>query len=260
MVGTRKRATFFDLPGDVRLRIYRHALPAPSVYTLDFPVRRTPFDRIPSEYRRFGSEPWPVTNLLKVSYLVHCEAVPLVYSLNMFLTRLNRENSEMRIYTWSKRVLSSLRFLSIQLTTCTFVDKFTEPDGPSREPLRADGPHTDDILRPWEHIVFLLRDTLPPDSMTLFLSCDCQDVAMAQRVLHPLHKLPRLRDCTIRLSPTKSDTFCRLAQTVARQITGLPPRGPPRPFRLMDLPAEIRSAVLEYTDLVTPMREVSWNP
>ncbi|KAF2224326.1 hypothetical protein BDZ85DRAFT_260779 [Elsinoe ampelina] len=48
--------------------------------------------------------------------------------------------------------------------------------------------------------------------------------------------------------------------TAVLDETMLPRTSIDQPFRFLDLPAEIRYTILSFTDLVTPRREVTWNP
>ena len=78
---------------------------------------------------------------------------------------------------------------------------------------------------------------------------------------------PVLAGCSIRLSHRKDPRLQKLAEKAVATTTG---SGPPVMHKggthtlsypsFMDLPPELRLHILTYTDLVTPFREVEWNP
>ncbi|TVY87470.1 hypothetical protein LAWI1_G007869, partial [Lachnellula willkommii] len=71
-----------------------------------------------------------------------------------------------------------------------------------------------------------------------------------------------LAECSIRLNRLHHPLLQELAVEIAAQSKGskFPPKDNNSPFRFMDLPPECRLRILEHTDLVTPLREVEWNP
>lgn len=75
-------------------------------------------------------------------------------------------------------------------------------------------------------------------------------------------RLPTLTSCNIRLGRDCNfalrDLFCKAAAQAMRQ--SMEDKSSRKPFRLLDLPPELQSQILEYTDLVAPRCEVTWNP
>ena len=78
--------------------------------------------------------------------------------------------------------------------------------------------------------------------------------------MDPILNLARLRRCVVRLGHDPDPTLEKLAEETAIRATGHQLEESGLPFRFLDLPREIRTQVLQYTDLVTPINEVMWNP
>lgn len=105
--------------------------------------------------------------------------------------------------------------------------------------------------------------------MTLHFICDVADATTGIEVLRPfLHgSPPSLAACSIRLSH-QGDKQLRDLACAAVKATTSKRNGDTSPcdriacshFRFLDLPPEIRERILCYTNLVTPFREVEWNP
>ena len=79
-----------------------------------------------------------------------------------------------------------------------------------------------------------------------------------------LPSTPTLADCSIRLSGQPDPLLRDLAQEVATQAMGYQHCSSlsqtQSAFRFLDLPRELCLQILEYTDLVTPLCEVKWDP
>lgn len=81
-------------------------------------------------------------------------------------------------------------------------------------------------------------------------------------IIQPLLESPgALAKCEIRLNAGKIDFRCALAKDTSCRATGRFVDPAPRNggFRFFDLPKELRRHILEYTDLVTPYRQVVWD-
>lgn len=130
------------------------------------------------------------------------------------------------------------------------------------------------LLADWESMVDHLSSRISPGVLDLSVVCDVlyEDIDTAKRVVAPLARLPLLKDCHLRLSNLRTPELSSLAQDAARKACGLsyPQVSEPGSYshvtssapllgsRLMELPPELRLYVLEYTDLVTPWKEVTW--
>lgn len=85
---------------------------------------------------------------------------------------------------------------------------------------------------------------------------------MGKRVAAPFQLPPRLRDCRIRRSDAPDPQLQKLAKDAilqARRITTAHSKQPSTGTTFVTLPRELRLRILEYTDLITPWREVSWS-
>ena len=99
-------------------------------------------------------------------------------------------------------------------------------------------------------------------NLELYLISYVHDYETALRILHPIIKFAKFKRCAIRLSPNRDLALEQLAEaTASRAIGGQQSEESSNPrLRFLDLPLGIRDQVLQYTDIVTPMKEVMWNP
>ncbi|KAK4032843.1 hypothetical protein C8A01DRAFT_40693 [Parachaetomium inaequale] len=103
--------------------------------------------------------------------------------------------------------------------------------------------------------------------LDLGLVCDIDPqheraLEVARSVITPLTLIPRLRDLYIRLCKTIDPRLQRVAQDAVSQVLRIPAAPysrPPTRTTLTSLPRELRLRILEYTDLITPSREVTWS-
>jgi hypothetical protein len=131
------------------------------------------------------------------------------------------------------------------------------------------------VLRNWHRVwTENVRPNLQPANLQLDFSCDVADVETGQLALEPFlaEIRPYLARCNIRLARRKIEALRRIARSaVERVVCPAEPSkielGPPiqqlrrqkTPTSFMDLPAEIRQHIFEYTDLVVPDSEVEWS-
>ncbi|CAN8096649.1 unnamed protein product [Discula destructiva] len=127
-----------------------------------------------------------------------------------------------------------------------------------------------------------LSSYISPESLELSVVCDVHhgDAEAAMHAVEPMGLLPALRKCHVRLSRKFTPQLFQIAQDTvlqARRISKPPlpadlpdARAPVQPertarsklkieSRLLALPRELRFRILEYTDLVTPWKEVDWS-
>lgn len=99
------------------------------------------------------------------------------------------------------------------------------------------------------------------------------------RIVEPMSLFPALRNCHIRLSRKFTPQLYQIARDTVLQARGIakpllpahisgtsaPVKPEKAPFsepqvesRLLALPRELRFRILEYTDLITPWKEVDW--
>ena len=114
-----------------------------------------------------------------------------------------------------------------------------------------------------------------PGRLALSLVCDIDPqhplaLDLANSIVAPFRlRSPTqsyLKECRIRLAKTPDTRFYQLAQDAALHACGLPtsthfskPPRSPAATTLASLPRELRIRILEYTDLVTPRRQVMWS-
>ena len=72
--------------------------------------------------------------------------------------------------------------------------------------------------------------------------------------------MPTLASCAIRLGRTPDPLIRQLTRTTAMRAMAHPSYQPESPFRIMDLPGELRRQTFEFTDLVNLLCETEWSP
>ncbi|KAG8165467.1 hypothetical protein KVR01_004019 [Diaporthe batatas] len=195
--------------------------------------------------------------------------------------------------------LASLRHLKIVLSEaschprkqglskgqcCDYVDLQRDPCIPrlhpcgQHEPVGHDGPLKDSnatqtVLAEWQSTVESLSGRgVSLASLELSLVCDVQphQPEIARLAVAPLASLAPLKDCHIRLCREHSTQIQEIADDAVLKARGISaatqsrtalkaPGASGSPSRLLALPRELRLRILEYTDLITPWREVTWN-
>lgn len=147
------------------------------------------------------------------------------------------------------------------------------------EPLRDVQPLAKELLMDWALTVNYLSSAIGSGKLELCVVCDVdpEDIDTAKLVVEPLSRLPQLKDCHLRLSRISTPELNSLTRHTALQLRGLrwpqempaprPSHEPSQPTRcetytgsrLLNLPVELRFRILEYTDLITPWKEVTWS-
>jgi hypothetical protein len=130
-------------------------------------------------------------------------------------------------------------------------------------PLRSSDSIAGPMLDEWLQTANYLSSGIIPGTLRLSLVCDVDEeeagMDAATRAVAPLSLLPELRDCDLRLCKSPSPELTRIARNAALQACRRPEPPPSSSsLRLLSLPRELRLRILEYTDLVTPWREVTW--
>ncbi|KAK4149911.1 hypothetical protein C8A00DRAFT_46578 [Chaetomidium leptoderma] len=134
-------------------------------------------------------------------------------------------------------------------------------------PLDGSGSLAQAVLVEWHATAaYHLASYIVPGQLELAFVCDVrhEDVETANLVLDSLRLLPRLKNCHIRLCGTRGSRLQHLAQEAALRARGIASLESPAPSRsfspyLVNLPRELRLRILEYTDLVTPYKQVLWS-
>lgn len=146
-------------------------------------------------------------------------------------------------------------------------------------PIKGNQPLAWVLLADWSSTVDYLSRGIAAKQLELCVVCDvdAKDTTTAKRVIEPLSRLPQLKDCHLRLSRTPTPELNEITRRTALQLRGLywpqempasqpyhEPLEPPHReayagSRLLELPRELRFRILEYTDLITSWKEVTWN-
>ncbi|KAK3991478.1 hypothetical protein QBC44DRAFT_392996 [Cladorrhinum sp. PSN332] len=105
---------------------------------------------------------------------------------------------------------------------------------------------------------------ITPGRLALFLMCDVyyQDDEAARLALAPLSLLPPLKEYHVRIGEKPIPHLQKLVREAVIKALGGVPTGPTvtPPFsRFLRLPRELRLRILSFTDLVTPIKQVSWD-
>ncbi|TVY16627.1 hypothetical protein LARI1_G005821 [Lachnellula arida] len=100
---------------------------------------------------------------------------------------------------------------------------------------------------------------MKPSTLRFSLICDSANIETAERVIKPFRTAPNFADFRIRLSLERNGSLQQLANEISMRSMGYRYPSSQLPFRYLDLPLEIRFKILEYTDLVTPLRQVEWS-
>ena len=110
----------------------------------------------------------------------------------------------------------------------------------------------------WRKACSHLAKYMRPASLQLGFVCDVDGIETARRVLEPMHQLPVLAGCSIRLSPRFSRELQDLADQTTSQLTKKDlDCAKSRSDR--HIPHDIQTLILEYTDLVAP-QDLQWSP
>ena len=123
------------------------------------------------------------------------------------------------------------------------------------------------VLDEWQAAATYMSPHISAGQLQFSLVCDIDydqkdSTDVAKHVVAPLQLLPRLKNCSVRLCATPIRPLRWLAQDAALQARGITnPYYNPNPARttLTTLPRELRVRILEYTDLITPYKEVMWS-
>ncbi|KAH6623368.1 hypothetical protein F5144DRAFT_595550 [Chaetomium tenue] len=128
---------------------------------------------------------------------------------------------------------------------------------------------TNSILTEWNAAATRLLSHIAPGRLALSVVCDIdpehpQALDIGNSVVAPIRLLPpsHLKECRVRLAKTLDGRLQQLAEDTVSYACGITTMSlePPSSMAttLATLPRELRIRILEYTDLVTPRRQVIW--
>lgn len=257
--------SFLDLPSEIRHRIYKAAGLVVGM-NLRLTPRRDDTINLRLTPRRddtgyFGFQPSAeslciTSNLLQTCKAIIPEVASLVYSQNTLVVVHEHVRFGLEfLRCLSPQQCSALTNLVVQLHLEAPVlgDDFTE--------LEPTPPLDSALVASWQAAARHILSHTRPQTLNLRLFCDTGVGDTTAAVLQPLRDFPGvLKDCELQLHHEKNNNQARaLAFDAATRAKGFDPDLRAQPFRFFDLPAEIRRRILEYSDLVTPFKEVYWS-
>ena len=208
-------------------------------------------------------------NLLLTCRTVYAEVSLYLYSSNRFLIHYKGSKGLQILRNLRPSSLASLTDLTLHLnvTSCPpggVCFKAHSGGGQicrgQNTPLRASSHECRALLSDWQTTFKYMTAHLTASQLRFHLVCDVEDLETAHQVVKPLTSTRLLADCAIRLARQPDSRIQRLARETAMRATGNFQKQSASSFRYLDLPPELRQKILEYTNLVTPLREVEWNP
>ncbi len=213
-------------------------------------------------------------SLLFICRTIYTELSHIIYSENNIIVQhSSREEGFQAVRNLTTVSTSALRSLTVHLNgdpCCLYgccgrhmdVLKISCPNRGCKESLANFGHYDQKLLEDWLRTLDYITANVKPFSLEMYLISDVHDHETALQIVHPIIKFAKFKRCVIRLCHDRDSALERLAEATALRAIGgqqLHESSPPR-LSFLDLPREIRNQVLQYTDLVTPMKEVMWNP
>ncbi|KAI8628976.1 hypothetical protein F5Y19DRAFT_103449 [Xylariaceae sp. FL1651] len=249
------RRTFLDLPANIRQRIYEEAgltthcnILLGRFYGFGVGDCKAMDTDVPVSDERVQI----TTNLLITCKVVHDEVSTLILSHNKIIVGWPRMREGLDLLQrLPPGLCAKLRDLSVLFLT-NYNIHFP--------------PHVPDHVV-WNHAVLMWQSAASRllsysqhRTLTLNLICDTGDSKSTSDVLQPLLDHPGvLKDLKLRLYPERQSNLTKLALEVATTILAKRSEIITNAFPFSHLPVEIRWKILEYTDLVTPLKEIYWN-
>lgn len=123
-------------------------------------------------------------------------------------------------------------------------------------PLECRSRYNVELFYAWRSAIQHIASCINPGTLELAVYCNVFSPEAIRLCLEVLSCMPRLSECFIMFLPGARGAMLEYAQTMAAELTGR--LGGRFTFpHFFDLPKEIQLAILEYTDLVTPIRDVA---
>ena len=256
--------SFLCLPPAIRLQIYSLA---GLVEDDDIDLNQRP-----------GADVWPwpfaddfhfTFNLLLTCRTIYTEASSIVYTTNRFFIRYRDSQNLQALRNLTPSSLSSLAYLTVHLniTSCAISESCSNVQPATvrtryryDKPLRFSSRQSQTTLREWQSTARYVIAHVQPFNFQLHLVCDVENLEAAALAIEPLSGTQELLNCAIRLCQQPDPLIQDLARRAATRAMGRCLDQLDSPFPFLTLPPELRCKVLEYTDLVTPLCEVEWNP
>ena len=208
---------------------------------------------------------WPVLRLMLVCRTMYQDICAIVYSQSHFTISRNAPGGLSGLFNLGPLALASMTSLTVVFNSCQadcqengencFYDCQDCMDwirSNARKPLSLTIARNDQTtMREWRNFCNHVAQSIETSRLRLCLICDVDSYGTAEKYMEPMHHLPLLSACSIRLS-TKSNTDLRqLAESTTLKLTGRSNSGSV-PSQLSYLPVEIQMQILQHTDLVAP--------
>ncbi|KAH7390653.1 hypothetical protein BKA66DRAFT_41298 [Pyrenochaeta sp. MPI-SDFR-AT-0127] len=221
-------------------------------------------------------------SMLLTSKQIHREVEAFTYAGAVFRVCLGQPLGFARLWRMSDNALCNLGSLTIRLDTPKTVvwdDAWPRlPTPPACIDLSTACGRI--VLKRWKLTLEGLVRSIRPGQLRLRVIFYAKTMGDATAIIEPMMQLPRLKDCGIcaeicgqtcwwrprvhtwQYEPpqerNKDTEISRFIENSIRSLTLVYHRDI-TPFRYLDLPQELRFAILEYTDLVSPFA-VQWRP
>ncbi|KAI1809247.1 hypothetical protein GGS20DRAFT_572790 [Poronia punctata] len=241
----RKGTSFLDLPPNVRELIYRHAH-----LRSGLTIRLAPNDSEP-EVDISGLPPCPrgvpTLSLLRVCKELYTEVRTFLFVNNaVIVSTYDLDYGLDYVGRMTPEDCANLRKLQVQL----YVINPVPLDCFALTPKR---------ISAWKEMIRHVLSHTAPKTLSLQLVCNKGDSAETESVLEPLLASPgMLKSIELEIGSERDDKLISLVRERGTCIEGRDNVDPDGIFPFLDLPTELRSKVLEYTDLVTPYGQVEW--
>ena len=222
------------------------------------------------------ADSWPSSDDFHISYsllltcrTIYAEVSSIIYSTSRFFIRYRDSRNLQPLLNLRVPTLSSLTHLTVHLnvTSCEIdqpcwrvYHEIQNCRHKHDKPFKTSSRQHQAILSEWQSAASYITAHIESSRLKLYFLCDVVDLEAARRAVEPFLSSPTLRDCSIRLGQQPDSTLQDMARQTATRAVGYHFIQPMSPFRFLDLPQELRRQILEYTDLVTPLCEVEWNP
>ncbi|KAK0661207.1 hypothetical protein QBC41DRAFT_330468 [Cercophora samala] len=218
--------------------------------------------------------------LLLCCRAIYQEVAALLYSSNAFIL-YSATGSFGPILALTPTALASLTHLKIVINSqtachiktsrtrtvqdcCLASRDFCAKRHAHQPALRTSVSSDRDLLDQW-HSAAAHLSKITAGQLSLFLVCDVDptDSEAARLAVEPFSMLPPLKECHLRLGERPNPHLQHLARETVSKALGAPATiinpSPSSFSRFLMLPRELRLRILCYTDLVTPIKEVSWD-
>ncbi|KAI9738890.1 MAG: hypothetical protein M1818_005203 [Claussenomyces sp. TS43310] len=207
-------------------------------------------------------------DLLLTCRTIYSQASYILYSTNRFFIRYNDARSLKALRNLTTGSIALLTQLTVHLnaTSCerrqACCEVYSEKHNSCLKHSRALGASSQDIISEWQSTAYHLLAHIKPSYLCLYFVCDVNELKTSIQILEPLGNIPALSNRSVPLAQQPDPLLRDMAQEVAIRTMGYQnyPDHTKSAFRFLDLPRELRIQILEYTDLITPLCEVEWNP